>query len=396
MQDIAVDVEANLKMRGKRLKEEQEEKLQSLLQDSEQTMQRIKTRAECLEHKNSSVLQEESSDIHEQTNNKTDNVFIQSYVKEQSPDMLYEYNSFPFFSCFPKYDEYDDDYELHDQITSTEESNPTLARSEDQAQQPEPTDQPAHFSYEVEKENAECFDFSEGTLPFCFKSFQFIRDNYHVINNQVSTCFDTDHLEKSQILVPVALSLDLQPQSTTKYQIEEDPEAAAYDQMIQVDPLHLRFQPSEVFEQKEEEQHAQINQIPNKPVCNDLQISFHVLSDASANNLNDEVNQCSSPLQSCEVQYQVVDSFSSPKHNSDPKPLYSSLFQPCNNVHMLQDPFSQCLYSTKKVSSLLIFPMVKKAISDGKISISSISKHRQQNSLMFIMLKWLHWFFRFT
>jgi len=209
MQDIAVDVEANLKMREKRLKAEQEEKLQSLLQDSEQTMQRIKMRAECLEHHNSSVLQEESSDIHEQTNNKTDDVFIQSYVKEQSPDMLYEYNSFPFFSCLPKYDEYDDDYEPNDQITSTEESNPTLERSEDQAQQPEPTDQLAHFSYELEKENAECFDFSEGTLRFCFESFQFIRDNYHAINNQVSTCFDTDHLEESQVLAPVALPLDL-------------------------------------------------------------------------------------------------------------------------------------------------------------------------------------------
>lgn len=97
-------------------------------------MQRIEMRAECLEHQNKSVLQEESSDIHEQTSNKTDDVFIQWYVKEQSPDMLYEYNSFPFFDSLPKYDEYDDDYEPNNQITSTEESNPTLVGSEDQAQ----------------------------------------------------------------------------------------------------------------------------------------------------------------------------------------------------------------------------------------------------------------------
>jgi len=57
----------------------------------------------------------------------------------------------------------------------------------------------------------------------------------------VSACFDTDHLEESQILAPVALPLDLQPQSVTKYQIEEDLEATAYDQMIQVDPLPLCF-----------------------------------------------------------------------------------------------------------------------------------------------------------
>jgi len=287
-------------------------------------------RAECLEHQNSSVLQEESSDIHEQTDNKTDDVFIQSYVKEQSSDMLYEYNSFPFFGCLPKYDEYDDDY-------CAEESNPTLARSEDQAQQPEPTDQPAHFSYEVKKESTERFDFSEGNLPFCFESFQFIRDNYHAINNQVSTYFNTDHLEERQIVAPVALPLDSQPRSTTKFQIEEDSEAAAYDQIIQVDPLHLGFQPSELFEEEEEEeeQPAQISQVPNEPVCNELQVSFHVLYDALADKLNDEINQCSSPLEGCEGQYQVVDSFSSPRHNSDPKPLYSSLFQPCSNVHML-------------------------------------------------------------
>ena len=128
MQDITVDVEANLKMRERRCKAEQEEELHSLLQDSEQTMQRIKTRAEYLEHHNRSVLPEESSDIHEQTCNKTDDVFIQSYVKEQSPDMLYEYNSFPFFGFLPKYDEYDDEYEPNDQIIRAEESNPISAR----------------------------------------------------------------------------------------------------------------------------------------------------------------------------------------------------------------------------------------------------------------------------
>jgi len=75
-------------------------------------------------------LQEESSDIHKQTCYKTDDVFIQPYVKEQSPDMLYEYNSFPSFSCLPKYDEYDDDYEPSDQISLAEESYPILAGSE--------------------------------------------------------------------------------------------------------------------------------------------------------------------------------------------------------------------------------------------------------------------------
>jgi len=97
-------------------------------------MQLITMKVECLEHQNRSVLQEESSDIHEQTCHKTDDVFIQPYVKEQSPNMLYEYNSSPSSSCLPKYDEYDDDYEPNGQISLAEESDPILAGSEVQAQ----------------------------------------------------------------------------------------------------------------------------------------------------------------------------------------------------------------------------------------------------------------------
>jgi len=151
----------------------------------------------------------------------------------------------------------------------------------------------------------------------------------------VSTCFDTDHLEESQTLAPIALPLDLQPQSVTKYQIEEDIEAAAYDQMIQVDPLPLFFHLSELFEEEKEEKPARITQVPNEPICNELQVSFHVFYDASADKLNDEINQFSSPLEGWKVQYQVVDSLSSPRHDSNIKPLYISLFQPCSNVHML-------------------------------------------------------------
>jgi len=147
MQDVALDVESNLKRREEQHKAEQEERLHSVLQRIEEMMQLIIMKVECLEHQNKSVLQEESSDIHEQTCYKTDDVFIQPYVKEQSPDMLYEYNSFPSFSCLPKYDEYDNDYEPNDQISLAEESDPILAGSEVQAQQPEPSDQLAHFSY---------------------------------------------------------------------------------------------------------------------------------------------------------------------------------------------------------------------------------------------------------
>ena len=194
MQDIAVDVEANLKMREKQRKAEQEERLHSVLQKSEEMMQLITMKVESLERHDTSVVQEESSDIHEQTYHKSDDIFIEPYVKEQSPDILCEYNSFSSFNCLPKYDLYDDDYEPNDQISLAEESDPILAGSSVQVQQPEPNDQHAHLSYEEKEENAECVDFSEGTLPFCFESFQFIKDNYHVVYDQVSPRVAIDRL----------------------------------------------------------------------------------------------------------------------------------------------------------------------------------------------------------
>ena len=60
-------------------------------------------------------------------------------------------------------------------------------------------------------------------------------------------------LEDDQNIVLDVLPLVLQPQRAIEYQIEEDLEAATYDQMIQEDPLPLCFQPSELFEEEEEE-----------------------------------------------------------------------------------------------------------------------------------------------
>ena len=98
-------------------------------------MRKVTLKVENLKHHNRSVFQEESSDIHEQTCHKTYDIFIHPYMMEQSPDMLYEYSSFPSFSCLPKYDDYFDDDEHNDQISSAKESDPILAESEVQAQQ---------------------------------------------------------------------------------------------------------------------------------------------------------------------------------------------------------------------------------------------------------------------
>ncbi len=118
--------------------------------------------------------------------------------------------------------------------------------------------------------------------------------------------------------------------------------------------------------------------------------------DACADRGYDEVERSSSPLIGRVPQYQNVDDIPIPRHDSDPKILYSSSIQFNNNVYMLQDPFVQFLVSAKKVSSFLIFSKINKAISDCKISVFLASKHKQQSSPKFIMLKWLHWLFHFT
>lgn len=167
--------------------------------------------------------------------------------------MLYEYSSFPSLHCLPKYDEYIDDDEHNDQISFAEESELILAESTIQVQKSEPNDQFGHFNYEEEEENAANIEFKEGTLPFCFNSFQLIKDNYHAIYNQALSSVDTDSLEESQIIVQNIFPLVSQPQRAIEYQIEEDLEETTYDQVIQVDPLPLFFQPYELFEEEEEE-----------------------------------------------------------------------------------------------------------------------------------------------
>jgi len=134
MQDMAVDVEANLNMREEKRKAEEEEKFRSLIKELEEMIQRVALEVECFEHQNTPVVQKERIDIHEQLFSKSDKIFIEPYAEEESRDLLCEYNGFPSFSCLPKYDLYDDDYVSEIQISLTEESGPILGESSVQVQ----------------------------------------------------------------------------------------------------------------------------------------------------------------------------------------------------------------------------------------------------------------------
>lgn len=133
MQNMAVDVEVNLKIRGEKLKTEKEEKLDSLIKKSKEMILKITMKAECLDRQDTPVVQKEKIDIHKQisTNSiyhKSDDRFIEQYVEEQSPDLLCGSDNISSFSNLPKYDQYDDDYVPQIQINLTEESETILGK----------------------------------------------------------------------------------------------------------------------------------------------------------------------------------------------------------------------------------------------------------------------------
>jgi len=84
---------------------------------------------------------------------------------------------------FPQFDQYDDDYVLQTEANFVDKSADNLWEEEVHFQQFEYSDQPMHINYGSEEESATNFELSEGSLPFCFASFQIIRDNFHSIKN---------------------------------------------------------------------------------------------------------------------------------------------------------------------------------------------------------------------
>jgi len=104
-------------------------------------------KTECLERQDTSILRKERIDIHKQIFAKSEDRFIEQYVKEQSPDLLCESGCTSFFGIPPKYDQYDDDYKPQVQINLIEESETIFGKSKVQVQQPESSDQLLHFSY---------------------------------------------------------------------------------------------------------------------------------------------------------------------------------------------------------------------------------------------------------
>ena len=80
-------------------------------------------------------------------------------------------------------------------------------------------------------------------LCLFFYSFQFIRDNFHAIRNQLSTSLDLDHLVGNEKVVQDFPYSNLQSPKAIDCQVaEEDMEASTHDQMLQGDSVPFCFE----------------------------------------------------------------------------------------------------------------------------------------------------------
>ena len=147
-----------------------------------------------------------------------------------------------YIDYLPQFDQYDDDYVLQIEANLADKLVASLWKEEVHFQQLEYSDQSMHISYDSDEESASNFYVSEGSFPFCFDSFQFIKDNFHAIRNQLSTSPNLDHLEGNENLVQDFSYPDLQPPNAIDCQVaDEAMEAGTYDQMIQDDSVPFCF-----------------------------------------------------------------------------------------------------------------------------------------------------------
>jgi len=297
MQNSAVDIEAHFLTRRENLKEEEmkridpvestslEVKIDILVSAVEEMMQNITTRNE-YDVQYHGLLIEEEQVAHPKhflsypsCHRSSNDYFIDHFGEERSVDMTCMLDDVYFTNDLPKFDQYDDDYVIQTKASLADKSAADLWKKDVHFKQLKYSDQLMHISYGSEEENAANFEVSEGSFPFCFASFQIIRDNFHSIRNQPSISFDLDHLEGNEILVQYFSHLDLQPPNAIDCQVaDEDSEARTYDQMMQDDFVPFCFEPFQFLKGNmhnissiKDEQPIENNAISLEPIENGLQ-----------------------------------------------------------------------------------------------------------------------------
>ena len=261
MQNSAVNVEAHLLIRRARMKEEEmknmdptestslEVKLDILVSAVEKMMGKINARNENNVQAHGSLIEEEQMGapkhfVSYPSCHRSDNdCFVDHLGEERTVDMTCMIDDMFYTDDLPHYDQYDDDYVLQTNANLADKPAASLWEEKVHFQQLEYNVQPSHISYDIDEQSAAKLEVSEGSMPFCFDSFQFIRDNYHEIRNQMSTSLDLNHLESNENFVQDFSYSDLQPPKAIDCQVAaEDLEVDTHDLMIQGDSVPFCFE----------------------------------------------------------------------------------------------------------------------------------------------------------
>jgi len=198
MKNSAVYVEAHLLIRREKLKEEEmknidpeetkylEAKLDILVSAVDKIMDKINARNDYDVQAYGSLFEEQVSDLkhllsYPSCHRYDNDCFVDHLGEERYVDMTCMLDDVFYTDNFPQFDQYDDDYVLQTEDSLAEKSTTSLWKEEVHFQQLEYSDYPMHISYDNDEESETNFEVSEGSFPFCFDSFQFIRDNLHAI-----------------------------------------------------------------------------------------------------------------------------------------------------------------------------------------------------------------------
>jgi hypothetical protein len=142
-------------------------------------------------------------------------------AEEQPTDMMCMFDDISYLDNLPKYDQYDDDYVVEIDVDCSKK--PTACFWEKEAQlQIKYDNQPLHNNYDNNEENATNLRVSERSMPLCFSSFQFLRENYkQIVNSRDGECSDEsvgDVIDD----IEVVLDPNLQPLSYIDLQTEDE------------------------------------------------------------------------------------------------------------------------------------------------------------------------------
>jgi hypothetical protein len=112
--------------------------------------------------------------------------FVDQPAEEQVVASIFLFDDIKEIFSEPKYDEYNDDYEVE-----FSEQAISLSKSENDCfQQSKEIDKCA---YDNSEENKESFESGERTLPLCFSSFKLMKKNVYNVSNYKSSRHDVEY-----------------------------------------------------------------------------------------------------------------------------------------------------------------------------------------------------------